>query len=164
MEYLSRALRMLLALVLAVVAVRWVASSDILPSFSLSLAGTQLTNAQLGRPTLDNTQEWAGLTAQYQGSSPCARCHSQNYTAWSSSDHATVNCETCHGPARAHLKAGEFMMVDSSREFCGTCHAHLPSRPAVFPQVDVEKHNPGSGCVQCHNPHRPGLTQRRVGR
>jgi len=157
MAHLSRAVKLLIGVILAVVVVRWVVTSDFVPGFSLSLGTVQLSNAQLGRPTVENAQEWASLPVQYQGSASCAQCHEKNYTAWSSSSHATVNCETCHGPARAHIKERAAMVVERSREFCGTCHAQLPSRPASFPQVELAEHNPGTPCIQCHNPHSPQI-------
>ena len=74
---------------------------------------------------------------------------------WEKADHRTVSCENCHGPARAHLEIKARLVVDTSRELCGTCHAKLVSRPSDFPQVDMEEMGEHAECVTCHDPHDP---------
>ena len=105
----------------------------------------------------DNVEEWSSQPIHYVGSTSCNDCHQDEYTAWGESKHGTVSCEACHGPAKAHLNVSTSLIVDTSREFCGLCHASLLSRPNDFPQVDVEKHGGQLECITCHNAHDPGV-------
>lgn len=103
-----------------------------------------------------NAEEWASLPAQYVGSAVCVDCHEDKYTMWGRSNHQTVNCETCHGPAAAHVETGApETVVESSRDLCSLCHAALVSRPGNFPQVDMEEMGNGAECIKCHDPHEP---------
>lgn len=114
--------------------------------------------ANYGFHTVDarkNEQRWAGVPLQYVGSSLCSTCHKAQTTLWSKSSHRTIACENCHGPAIDHLKTGARPIVDRSREFCGTCHAKLVSRPASFPQVNMNEMGGQAACVTCHSPHDP---------
>ena len=74
---------------------------------------------------------------------------------WEQGNHRTVNCENCHGPARAHLENKASPVTDTSRELCGLCHAQLVSRPSNFPQVDMDEMGGQSDCITCHDPHDP---------
>ena len=103
----------------------------------------------------ENTEEWATLPIQYIQSSVCADCHQDKYGLWEKGNHRTVNCESCHGPARPHLETRALPVVDTSREFCGLCHAKLISRPSSFPQVDMNGMGGQEKCVTCHDPHDP---------
>ncbi len=107
------------------------------------------------KDTGENTEEWASLPIQYVSSSVCIDCHQNQYSMWEKSDHKTVNCENCHGPAKPHLETSARLVVDTSRELCGLCHAKLISRPSNFPQVDMEEMGEQAECVTCHNPHDP---------
>jgi len=160
---LGRGVVLVVGLFLALATVRWGMGSNLLPGVSFGFGGAQLSNTQLGGSAVPISQGQASPPAQYQGSATCAGCHSQNYTALSSSRHANVGCEGCHGPASAHIKAGALMPVNRSPELCSDCHAPLPGRKS-FPQVTPEEHSPGAACVQCHNPHQPGPSRPRVRR
>lgn len=102
-----------------------------------------------------NVAEWSSLPIQYAQSSMCVDCHQDKYSMWEKSNHRTVNCENCHGPAKAHLETKAHLVTDNSRELCGLCHAKLVSRPSDFPQVDMEEMGEQAECVTCHDPHDP---------
>ncbi len=106
----------------------------------------------------ENTGEWSGLPVSYADSSVCGDCHQDKHGTWAESKHSTVSCETCHGPGEAHVEKRVDLVVDTSREFCGLCHAKVLARPEDFPQVDVGKHGELEECVTCHNPHAPQTT------
>jgi hypothetical protein len=74
-----------------------------------------------------------------------------------SGNHRGVACETCHGPAAAHVESplDTKPVVPKTRAFCVTCHAYNPSRPTGFPQIDPVTHNPMIECKVCHDPHAP---------
>ncbi len=107
------------------------------------------------RETEANTKEWASLPIQYAQSSACSDCHQDKYRLWEQGNHRTVSCENCHGPAGEHLDTQASLVVDSSRELCGTCHAQLVSRPSSFPQVDMQEMGGQTECITCHDPHEP---------
>lgn len=149
-----RAGAILAALVLVVVAVFVLTRSASLPAFLQDYGFHQTGSGHQG-----NVEEWMGQPLQYLESSYCAACHQASLSRWRESKHSSVGCETCHGPAKAHVEAQASPVVDASREFCALCHATLPSRPGDFPQVDLLEHGGGQPeCVTCHDPHDPGIT------
>ena len=140
----------------------------------------------------ESLELWAGLPVQYVGSDSCRMCHQDQHDLWSSSDHRTVSCEDCHGPAREHLAdvcrmchSGEedvwevtehrivecedchtdatdmprgglhAPVIHRDRGFCGSCHDKLVSRPALFPQVDMDVMGGDAECITCHDSHSP---------
>jgi predicted CXXCH cytochrome family protein len=106
------------------------------------------------------TREWASQPVQYLGLPDCGECHPDQFIQWSRSKHYVVSCEGCHGPAQAHLRKGAKLVVETSPDFCKTCHGKLFSRPGNFPQIDNQSHSEEWTCVSCHNPHHPeGLLQ-----
>ncbi|MDO8749738.1 MAG: cytochrome c3 family protein [Dehalococcoidia bacterium] len=114
---------------------------------------------QFGYYRGDNVAEWAGLPLTFSETALCAECHSPKYTQWSSSAHAGVSCENCHGPAVAHIEKKQPLTVNRASSLCLTCHERLLSRPSSFPQVISTQHNPGVSCATCHNPHNPVIGQ-----
>src|SRR5437773_2705100 len=79
------------------------------------IAGSQ-THAQQGRAaaTAPSQAPAAAATANgYVGESTCLTCHDQKYTGTAhglkSDPHtpaATLGCESCHGPGKAHVDSG----------------------------------------------------------
>ncbi len=104
---------------------------------------------------VENAEEWSSLPVQYVDSSICGGCHQNKHGIWGKSKHSTLNCENCHGPGKAHVEERVSPVVDTSREFCGLCHAKVLARPGDFPQVDLGEHGGQSACITCHNPHDP---------
>ncbi len=97
---------------------------------------------------------------QYAGHRACYDCHDDIGEIKKISNHRTVNCEACHGPAVAHIASFEedeqvFPVVPRKREHCMKCHAYNPAKPTGFPQIDPVLHNPIETCISCHNPHHP---------
>lgn len=84
----------------------------------------------------------------------CADCHSDIMEV-SLHYKKGVACESCHGPALAHVEDYEKFkpLVSKDRALCARCHASVPGRRISFPQVNVREHNPGSSCVDCHKVH-----------
>ncbi|MCF8304751.1 MAG: hypothetical protein K9I94_15855 [Bacteroidales bacterium] len=91
----------------------------------------------------------------YAGNEACAECHDK--AAEMEYDmHADLTCETCHGPGMAHYENPDNKLImPRDRSFCGLCHASNNTRKYKLAQVDLEEHNPGMKCVECHNPHLP---------
>jgi hypothetical protein len=94
----------------------------------------------------------------YAGQVACLECHQDVEDLKKEDVHSEIHCETCHGPGQKHVTSGEAkdIVKPSSREFCGNCHGMNAAKPksAVF-QIDVNKHNVGKNCIECHNPHQP---------
>jgi predicted CXXCH cytochrome family protein len=103
--------------------------------------------------------------ATLAGSKQCAQCHSEITDHFGSASHnrtsladgkvGDTGCESCHGPASAHVKAGggkgTIINPRKSPEACFSCHQDkrgqfsLPnSHPVLSGKVS---------CVDCHNVH-----------
>ena len=105
----------------------------------------------------DSMNEIAAKPLKYAGQKECATCHADIVETKASSKHASLSCETCHGPALAHVEnPGETLpFKPTDGKFCLTCHQKNDSRPAWFPQVDSNTHGNGKSCLRCHQPHHP---------
>ena len=105
--------------------------------------------------------EMAAQVPNYAGQQACADCHAEAAKTKASGRHRSISCETCHGPLYAHSRKPHtvhaFKPSKEGRDFCGRCHFKSSSRPAAFPQVDPEGHNPGAPCMGCHDRHSPKL-------
>ncbi|HKK03092.1 MAG TPA: cytochrome c3 family protein [Gammaproteobacteria bacterium] len=113
---------------------------------------------------LSNVEEWKNFPAKYQGQERCARCHKDNAAEHSSSKHATIQCENCHGPGVDHPRQVKKLVIDTSREQCLRCHQYLPyptSQRMALPAIDNQEHWPERECHVCHNPHYPDRRSRR---
>ncbi|NQU34499.1 MAG: hypothetical protein HQ521_14805 [Bacteroidetes bacterium] len=94
----------------------------------------------------------------YAGKDMCNDCHEDQAINLASDVHATIACETCHGPGLAHieLETATSIIKPTDRNFCGLCHALSPTRKSnVIVQVDLSDHNIEQLCIECHNPHMP---------
>lgn len=94
----------------------------------------------------------------YATSADCEGCHPRDQR-WEEGLHRNLNCETCMGPGKKHVEDPKTYKIefDTSRKFCGLCHAKNPSRPKTQPQIDMDTHNPGRLCITCHKPHSPRI-------
>jgi hypothetical protein len=94
----------------------------------------------------------------YAGQQVCFECHQDVEDLKKEDVHSEIHCETCHGPGQKHVTSGEAKDIEkpSGREFCGNCHGINAAKPksTVF-QIDMNKHNIGKNCTECHNPHQP---------
>lgn len=116
--------------------------------------------AEYGFHPEQNARDWAALTPVYAESSVCQRCHAVEQSEWQAKKHATVACESCHGPLAAHVAAAGSGAADAVTAvaapptgLCTACHEQSPARPAAFPQVDLASHFADGPCLGCHNPH-----------
>ena len=108
----------------------------------------------------ENARSWAALTPQYADSAVCQRCHEPEYAAWDGERHASVTCESCHGPLAEHAATApveappEPLGIPVPDEaLCAICHEQSPAKPTAFAQVDLEGHYSGAACLGCHDPH-----------
>jgi hypothetical protein len=94
----------------------------------------------------------------------CAECHDDVAELHAKDAHASVQCEVCHGPGRAHVDAGGDGPIrrPAGKQICLVCHELLLARPGEFAQIEVQKHyefvgvgDPGTDCGACHDPHEP---------
>jgi predicted CXXCH cytochrome family protein len=104
--------------------------------------------------------------ATFVGNKTCVECHAEFTRAFPASPHArlrlegaphgeSAGCESCHGPASLHVKAGggRRHIVNPGRDpqACFTCHLD------VHAQFKLPQHHPviegRMNCVQCHDPH-----------
>ena len=130
------------ALVLAVVA-KWVFTPE---SFG-----------RFGHFRANSVSEIAALEPVYQTASYCQGCHSERHAQWSASNHKSVTCETCHGPAKGHPQNGKLPIPADTARLCSLCHQATAGRPPTQPQVQVAEHSAGQQCAVCHNPHSPKI-------
>ena len=106
--------------------------------------------------------------SRHAGRAACLECHADIAALHAKDAHASVECETCHGPGAKHVKnSDEPMRAADSRDDCLVCHRHLDARPGSFPQVDWQQHYKFVGvkdtsiaCVRCHSGHEPLFTDR----
>jgi hypothetical protein len=99
----------------------------------------------------------------YAGQQACFECHQDVEDLKKTDVHSEIHCETCHGPGQKHILSGASadILKPAGREFCGVCHALNKAKPesAIF-QIDLNKHNVGKNCIECHNPHQPWKTKK----
>ena len=87
----------------------------------------------------------------------CAACHGQIARTKAVSYHAQLACTVCHEAPAQHRTTPRAALPSkpASREFCGRCHAPDAKSARDIPRVDLQTHNPGYVCWQCHYPHQP---------
>jgi hypothetical protein len=97
----------------------------------------------------------------YAGEKACFDCHQDIEDLKKGDVHNGIRCETCHGPGQKHVLSADAadILKPTGRDFCGNCHGKNAAKrvSAVF-QVDLNKHNEGKNCLECHNPHQPWKT------
>jgi hypothetical protein len=121
----------------------------------------------------------------HQSRAACAECHGDIHDVHQKDVHRGVQCEDCHGPGRDHVRyhrdggdgitlARATMPKEYTLEGCLFCHRKLRARPSSFAQIDPREHydflhvtDPGTPCIECHNPHEPlfllaGVSEARV--
>ena len=106
----------------------------------------------------DSMKDYELLPIHYAGQEACFKCH-QNIEDLKATDvHSDIHCETCHGPGEQHAQKGDTTgyIRPGGREFCGRCHIlNAAKKKDAINQIDLNKHNPGKNCLECHNPHQP---------
>ena len=108
----------------------------------------------------ENARSWAALTPQYADTAICQDCHEPQYAAWQGERHASVTCESCHGPLAEHAatapveaEPGSLGVVAPDEALCAICHEQSPAKPIAFAQVDLAAHYSGGACLACHDSH-----------
>ena len=108
----------------------------------------------------ENARTWAALTPSYADAVVCQRCHQAQYAPWKGERHATVTCESCHGPLAEHAAtapleapAGSLGLEKPAEGLCAVCHERSPAKPTAFAQVDLAEHYSGASCLGCHDSH-----------
>ena len=102
--------------------------------------------------------DYLPLEIHYSGQQACFECHQDIEDLKAQDVHSEIHCETCHGPGQKHVVSGEAadILKPSGREFCGNCHVINPARKkSAINQIDLNKHNIGKNCTECHNAHQP---------
>lgn len=116
---------------------------------------------KLGHYRANAVDEFAAQPRHYAGEPACKKCHAQQASDKAKSSHRSISCESCHGALLAHAENPKSDAKPrrpkeaEMRAFCGNCHGRSPSRPAKFPQIDLNGHNAGYACNMCHQPHQP---------
>jgi hypothetical protein len=104
------------------------------------------------------------FTPRHVGRETCDICHDDVVALHAKDAHATVSCESCHGPGQAHVDAeGEGGIVrPQGQPACLVCHQFMPARPGEFAQIVPADHyefvgvaEPQTACTACHDPHEP---------
>jgi len=106
----------------------------------------------------DSVGEIAAWPIHYGGEESCTKCHAGIDEIKVRSRHASVRCESCHGPASEHALdpvANPQPHLEDTARLCLRCHEKNPTRPPDFHQVDPREHRPGIECISCHDPHSP---------
>ncbi len=99
----------------------------------------------------------ASAKLHYAGHLVCRECHEDIAAVKTSSMHAPVACEACHGPGYAHTQDPTTYKLSAprGRKRCAYCHSYDASRPTGFPQINPAQHGGDDPCITCHNPHQP---------
>jgi hypothetical protein len=116
------------------------------------------TFGQYGHYRGDSLTDNANQELHYAGQQACLECHQDIEDAKLSDLHSTIHCEICHGPGQKHVVSGESSEIikPNSREFCGSCHEkNAAKRTGTIVQIQLNDHNTGKNCIECHNPHQP---------
>lgn len=102
--------------------------------------------------------DYAILRVNYSGQEACFTCHQDIEDLKAQDVHSEIHCETCHGPGQKHV--ADSLTADilrpTGREFCGNCHVlNAAKKKDAINQIDLNIHNTGKNCIECHNPHQP---------
>lgn len=109
---------------------------------------------------IDDVKAHATKYAGRSSAETCAGCHEEVFQRKAKGSHRGIWCETCHGPAGAHMEnPGEVKPLrpaeGEARAFCARCHEDNHSRPKGFPAVNLAAHHPKISCLKCHASHSP---------
>ncbi|OGU04118.1 MAG: hypothetical protein A2085_00970 [Gemmatimonadetes bacterium GWC2_71_10] len=87
----------------------------------------------------------------------CTACHGEIARTKAVSYHAQLPCSQCHSAEPRHVVAPRQSRPTKpgNREFCGRCHAQDARSAPEIPRIDLNTHNRGYVCWQCHYPHHP---------
>lgn len=114
---------------------------------------------ELGHYRTAAIEENRARAISFAGRKACEECHSDVVEARKGSKHATVGCESCHGPLAKHVEGGGDPKPErpDKRGICLRCHLAEAAKPIAFPQVNAKEHAGDSPCDECHKPHHPEM-------
>lgn len=131
----------------------------------LALWSALLVSCVVGGRTVLAPPEIPG--ASFVGSGACTKCHAPITRGFHDATHAhlalkgedgakkNVACESCHGPASLHVKAGTRATILNPRiapDTCLQCHPHTRAEfnlPHTHPVLGGR-----IACSSCHDPHQ----------
>lgn len=87
----------------------------------------------------------------------CRACHGEIARTKAISPHTSIDCTRCHETPEEHKINPRSATPNKpqTRDFCGSCHSYGADSPAGIPRIDLESHETGYLCWQCHYPHHP---------
>jgi hypothetical protein len=168
-KHLWRAVLIIVLVVVGYVVVRAAAQHILLPTFG-----------EYGPYRGDALREEMAVATQHgAGVESCSACHDERVADFLDGAHATINCETCHGPLRTHIDFEDVevfladpeshewsneMVTRQAKDLCIRCHESQAAKPNDFPQVVVLEHlnemdaeNSADVCLDCHDAHGPAM-------
>lgn len=116
---------------------------------------TPTTFGQYGHYRGAALEEVAAREPLFAGKKSCDECHSDTLQKLGKAEHKSLSCETCHGPARAHVDNPDVTLTKLTFSHCVRCHERDPSRPAWLKQINSRNHYNGQRCAECHIAHQP---------
>lgn len=86
----------------------------------------------------------------------CGACHAEIEKTKMVSNHALLECTTCHTVPERHRVEPRSVKATKPdrRDFCGKCHDE-GSSVAETPKINISTHGEKYLCWQCHYPHLP---------
>jgi predicted CXXCH cytochrome family protein len=95
----------------------------------------------------------------HAGQQACASCHADIVNLRAEARHASIACESCHGPLNAHAAAPDTLkpQLPEMASLCIRCHAARTGKPKQYPTVVVADHAGGESCATCHTSHNPKI-------
>jgi hypothetical protein len=113
---------------------------------------------QYGFYRANSLKDNSSVELHYAGNAACVDCHEDVSTSKATDVHNVIRCETCHGAGLQHTQNPDSakMILPGTREFCGLCHSmNAAKRSETIVQINLNVHNTGKNCIECHNPHMP---------
>ncbi len=117
---------------------------------------------RFGHYRANSVAEIAAQEPVLQTANYCKDCHTERHAQWSASNHKSVQCEICHGPALKHPENGKLPIPKDTVKLCTLCHEAMTGRPRTQPQIQVAQHAGGQQCTVCHNPHSPKIAAAQI--
>jgi len=146
-------------------------------AFGVRAALKPATYGQYGSYRGAAIEDERSRTPALQGKATCAKCHASEFDKHDKDVHLNVECESCHGPGKAHVQAREAkapatqgkLFTELGPDQCLRCHRKTAARPALHPTIDRTEHyafrgvnDPATPCQSCHSPHEPLFLERKV--
>jgi len=87
----------------------------------------------------------------------CGACHGEIARTKAVSHHTSLECTQCHTTPEEHKISPQSFHPSKpqDRKFCGKCHGEEAESDKNIPRIDLQSHEPGHVCWQCHYPHYP---------